>query len=189
MILPHLIKSMRKRSIGLSFQQSAQRCLAELLAQKEFCFGEGSINRSSHQCYSWRKKVIAPTGHLTAKRLLKSTNHNKQVINHEEQRLHVCVWRSKQLGTHIAESVDGALDDERGRDEESEHGGDRPRRRERQRPHLPLPRHSGLCLAARHLLLSSQRKGPRGRSLSSPPPQETGRQEQPPLRITLQPVP
>jgi hypothetical protein len=45
--------------------------------------------------------------------------------------------------THIAEAVDGALDEERARDEEGEHGGDGPRGRERQRPHLPL--------AARHL--------------------------------------
>ena len=56
------------------------------------------------------------------------------------------------ISTYIAESVDGALDYERARDEDSEHGGDRPRRRERQRPHLPLAgdRGRGGPLAARH---------------------------------------
>jgi hypothetical protein len=54
--------------------------------------------------------------------------------------------------------VDGAFDEQRPRDEEGEHGGDRPRRSERQRPHLPLPREHGVprnraaAFASRHRL-------------------------------------
>lgn len=53
--------------------------------------------------------------------------------------------------TDIAEAVDGALDDERGGDEEREHGGDGPGGRQRQRPHLPPPARRAGALAAGHL--------------------------------------
>lgn len=66
----------------------------------------------------------------------------------EKQRVHL---GGDWACTHIAEAVDGALDEERACDEEGEHGGDGPRGRERQRPHLPFPRDRGVAVAARHL--------------------------------------